>query len=74
MATSLTEQETSDNGSPILFQLEVDAESLDELFFEYGIVPCHLHRNLLVDRLTESAMKWIRDNVEELSEEMNNNN
>jgi len=47
---------------------------LDELFLEYGIVPCHLHRNLLVDRLTKSAMQWIRDNVEELSEEMNNNN
>lgn len=70
----LTEQEVSDNGSPILFELEVDTESLDELLFEVGIVPCHLHRNLVVDKLTASAMQWIRDNIEELSKELDNNN
>ena len=63
----------SDDSLP-LFWLEVDEESLDEILMNEGIVPCHLHRNLVTDKLKANALPWVRLNVEELAEELRNNN
>jgi hypothetical protein len=70
---SLTKQETTERGDPLLFWLEVGELGLDEILEEYGIVPCHLHRNLTTDRLKAKSLKWVRDVVRELSEEFKNN-
>ena len=71
---NLGEQNTTEEGDPILFWLEIGEEGLDEVLIENGIVPCHLHRNLATDKLSADSLSWVRDTVEELAEELRNNN
>ena len=71
---NLGEQNTTEEGDPILFWLEIGEEGLDEVLIENGIVPCHLHRNLATDKLRADSLSWVRDTVEELAEELRNNN
>ncbi len=71
---NLEEQQTTDNGDPLLFWLEVGEEGLDEILEEHGIVPCHLHRNLTTDRLKANSLPWVRSIVKGLAEELERNN
>jgi len=70
----LTKNQTTDEGDPLLFWLEVGEEGLDEILEQHGIVPCHLHRNLATDKLKQQALPWVQSIVKELAEEMESNN
>jgi|TARA_R110000751_G_scaffold96275_2_gene187841 hypothetical protein len=71
---SLTDNQTTENGDPLLFWLEVGEEGLDEILEEHGIVPCHLHRNLATDRLKANSLPWVKSTVKKLAEELERNN
>ena len=71
---NLGEHQTTEEGDPVLFWLEIGEEGLDEVLIENGIIPCHLHRNLATDKLRADSLSWVRDTVEELAEELRNNN
>ena len=68
------EHNTTEEGAPVLFWLEIGEEGLDEVLIENGIIPCHLHRNLATDKLRADSLSWVRDTIEELAEELRNNN
>ena len=68
------EHNTTEEGDPVLFWLEIGEEGLDEVLIENGIIPCHLHRNLATDKLRADSLSWVRDTIEELAEELRNNN
>ena len=74
MCMSLSETETTDEGDPLLFWLEVGEEGLDEILLENGVVPCHLHRNLATDKLKADSLSWVKRTVKELAKEMRENN
>ena len=71
---SLTENETTEDGDPLLFWLEIGEEGLDDVLLEKGVVPCHLHRNLATDKLKADSLSWVRRTVDELAEELRRNN
>lgn len=71
---NLTDHQTTENGDPLLFLLEIGEEGLDEILEEHGIVPCHLHRNLATDKLRANSLPWVRSTVKELATELERNN
>tara|TARA_Y100001937_G_scaffold93805_1_gene127115 strand:+ start:1164 stop:1382 length:219 start_codon:yes stop_codon:yes gene_type:complete len=70
----LSSEQYTQRGDVLVYRLEIGEEGADQLLAECGIVPCHLHRNLLVDKLDEDSLKWVRHIVQELAEEMETNN
>jgi hypothetical protein len=71
---NLTEESYTSGGDKLLYRLEVGVEGLDEMFEEFGIVPCHLMRNLLVEKLDKGALEWVESKLKELTEELEKNN
>ena len=71
---NLTGQETTEDGDPLLFSMELGEEALDEILLDNSIVPCHLHRNLATTRFKHNALSWLRAEVESLATEMKKNN
>ena len=70
----LSSEQYTQRGDVLVYRLEIGEEGADQFLAECGIVPCHLHRNLLVDKLDEDSLKWVRHIVQELAEEMETNN
>ena len=59
-----------ENGDVLVYSLELGREGLDEILNEYKIVPCNLHRDIVVDKLHTSCIQWIRSVTSQLADEL----